>query len=214
MSARSEVLGRIRVALGPRRPVVLVPRDYRQADDQISPPALLDLLADRLRDYGATVRRAVPGGVAGEVDAALREAEARSVVVPPGLDPAFRPTTAGVRVDDPPLPVAELDTLDAVVASCAVAVAETGTLVLDAGPGSGRRAITLIPDVFVCVVPEEVVVQRVPAGLRRVDPTRPLTFVSGPSATVDIEFQRVQGVHGPRTLAVVLVVGDVAPSSG
>ena len=112
---------------------------------------------------------------------------------------------AAVTVDDPPLSYADLDALDGVVTGCAIAIAETGTIVLDAGPDQGRRAISLLPDLHVCVVMAGQVVGSVPEALARLDPTRPQTWISGPSATSDIELQRVEGVHGPRTLDVVLV---------
>lgn len=203
MSAREEVLARLRGALGADPHVPPVPRDYRRTGQHApGAPALLDLLSERLRDYKAGVRRARPDGVAAAVAAALAEHGETSVVVPPGLDPAW---TTGAVVDDPPLDVHRLDATGAVVTACAVAVAETGTLVLDASPDQGRRAVTLVPDLHVCVVRADQVVGTVPEGLARLDPLRPLTFISGPSATSDIELSRVEGVHGPRRLEVVLV---------
>jgi L-lactate dehydrogenase complex protein LldG len=207
MSAREEVLARVRTALGPSRGAVPpVPRDYRTAD----PPrpangALLDLLVDRLEDYRALVHRVPPSGLAATLTAVT--AGWGRLVVPAGVPADWTTGLDGVEVvrDEPPLPVAELDAVDGVLSGCRVAIAETGTIVLDAGPDQGRRALTLVPDRHVCVVHADQVVRGVPDGLARLDPTRPLTFVSGPSATSDIELERVEGVHGPRTLVVLLV---------
>ncbi|WP_298806198.1 LUD domain-containing protein [uncultured Pseudokineococcus sp.] len=214
-SAREEVLARLRAgrdAGAPRTAPGPVPRDYarRGAHDPGSPGAL-DLLVERVEDYRATVTRvARPGDVAGVVARLL--GDAGSVAVPPGADRAWLTGIGGrgavVHVDgDPrPLTTADLDRVDAVVTGAAVAVAETGTLVLDAAAGDqGRRLLTLVPDHHVCVVRAEDVVGTVPEALARLDPLHPLTFVSGPSATSDIELDRVEGVHGPRRLDVVLV---------
>jgi L-lactate dehydrogenase complex protein LldG len=195
-SAREVVLGRIRVALGDRPGPVEVPRAYRTVGD-LDRPALLDLLVDRLLDYQASVRRCSPAELPGTLAAAVA---GRRVVVPPGL-----PWELPGAVRDDGLTAHELDALDGVVTACAVAVAETGTIVLDAGPDQGRRAITLVPDHHLLVVRAEQVVQTVPEAVARLDPTRPLTWISGPSATSDIELHRVEGVHGPRILDVVLV---------
>jgi L-lactate dehydrogenase complex protein LldG len=205
MSARDEVLARIRTALGEDRAVPEVPRGYRTTDDRL-PTELLDVLVDRLEDYRATVVRCAPGDVAPTVAAALDAGVGAgwapaSVVVAPGLPAAWRPD--GVREDDG-RPAVELAAFAATVTGVAVAIAETGTLVLDGTPLSGRRALSLLPDCLVCVVEAEQVVGSVPEALPRLDPLAPLTMVSGPSATSDIELQRVEGVHGPRTLVVVL----------
>jgi L-lactate dehydrogenase complex protein LldG len=199
VSARDEVLGRIRRALGERPAAVEVPRDYRTTGD-LGTGALLDLLAERLTDYKATVRRCASDGVPAEVAAALAaRAAGGRFVVPPGL-----PWAVPGAVEDTGLTAAGLDRLDGVVTACAVAVAETGTIVLDASPDQGRRAITLVPDYHLCVVRAGQIVQTVPEAIARLDPVRPLTWISGPSATSDIELHRVEGVHGPRTLEVVL----------
>jgi L-lactate dehydrogenase complex protein LldG len=209
VSAREEVLGRIRTALGTSHGQAPdVSRGYRLAgaDDELSRDAVLDELVDRLVDYKATVHRCTAADLTGTLAGAAEELAA--LVVPPGLDDRWLAALPdGVRrlTDDPPLSVGQLDEADGVVTGCAVAIARTGTLVLDAGPGQGRRALTLVPDWHLCVVAADQVVPSVPDGIARLDPRRPLTFVSGPSATSDIELQRVEGVHGPRTLVVVLV---------
>jgi L-lactate dehydrogenase complex protein LldG len=205
-SAREEVLGRIRTALGTERPPVgPVARDYRVRDDRAA-DVLLDVLTDRLEDYKAQVLRCPPDRIAETVAAALDAGlgpgwQAQDVVVAPGLADAWRPD--GVVPDDG-RPAVELAAFAAAVTGVAVAVAETGTLALDGTPETGRRALSLLPDCLVCVVLADQVVGGVPEGLARLDPVRPLTMISGPSATSDIELSRVVGVHGPRTLLVVL----------
>ena len=212
MSAREEVLARVRKALADAPPPpVTVPRGYRRTDGRPpGDPGLLDLLVDRLEDYKARVHRCTPEDLPATIARVLAERGTRAVVLPPGLPEAW---TAGLstgpgvelRRDGPALAVDALDSADSVLTACAVAVADTGTIVLDAGPDQGRRALTLVPDHHVCVVRADQVVGLVPEALPRLDPTRPLTWVSGPSATSDIELDRVEGVHGPRTLEVVLV---------
>jgi len=208
VSARDEILGRIRTALGPDRAAPEeVRRDYRTADDR-GPDVLVDVLVDRLEDYKASVVRCGPTEVATTVDGALRTALGEhpqaGVVVAPGVPPEWRPDGA---VEDDGRPAVALADYAATLTGVAVAVAETGTLVLDGSALSGRRALSLLPDCLVCVVTPDQVVGSVPEGLARLDPRAPLTMISGPSATSDIELQRVEGVHGPRTLIVVLVAG-------
>ncbi len=204
------MLARIRTALGggaagpAGRPAAGVPRDYR-ASAGLDAAALAGLLIDRLHDYGPAVRRCQAGGVAQAVRAALAERGARRVVVPPGLSreaPALDGVTllAGDRLSP-----AELDAADGVITTAAIAIAETGTIILDGGPGQGRRALSLVPDYHLCILDAGQIVGIVPQALGRLDPGRPCTWISGPSATSDIELDRVQGVHGPRTLEVILV---------
>jgi L-lactate dehydrogenase complex protein LldG len=206
MSARDEVLQRIRAALasGDAKPAA-VPREYRTAG-QLSPPALLDLLAEHLTDYRAQVQRTVPDGLPGVIAACLAGRGAHRVVVPAGLALPSLPSQIEV-VTDNGLTAAELDACDGVITGAAVAIAQTGTIVLDGSPDQGRRAITLIPDYHLCIVRAGQVVELVPEAIARLADraARPLTWISGPSATSDIELKRVEGVHGPRTLEVILV---------
>ncbi|MFL1375808.1 MULTISPECIES: LutC/YkgG family protein [unclassified Nocardiopsis] len=209
MSAREAILARVRAALAdvPADEPVDRPREQAYLDSHAVGPAL-EVLEDRLVDYKALVRRVPADRVGAEVAAALARRGARRVVVPPGL-PGEWTAQAGVETladsREAPLAVHELDAADGVVTACAVAIAETGTIVLDAGPDQGRRAISLVPDYHLCVVRADQVVDGVPQAVRLLDPSRPLTWISGPSATSDIELNRVEGVHGPRTLEVLLV---------
>lgn len=209
VSARDDVLARIRSARAGWRTADLVEpaRGYRRSGDHApGSAAVVDLLEDRLVDYRAAVRRSDAAGLRTAVAEALvaSGAGAGPVLLPPGLPAEWAPEGT---TDDGMLPAYELDGFAAVVTGARVACAETGTIVLDAGPDQGRRAITLVPDVHVCVVRAEQVVHTVPEMLAALEPTRPITFVSGPSATSDIELDRVEGVHGPRTLSVVIVTG-------
>jgi L-lactate dehydrogenase complex protein LldG len=202
MTAREEILTRLRTALGPAPTAPPVPREY-QADDDTDPAERLDLFVDRLIDYKAAVTRCGPGGTGAAVADAL--SAAGRLVTPVDVPGDWLSGYTGMVLPDNGLSVGDLDGVDAVLTGCAVAIAETGTIVLDAGVAQGRRALSLVPDHHVCVVAAEQVVGTVPAGLRRLTPTRPLTFISGPSATSDIELNRVEGVHGPRKLHVILV---------
>jgi L-lactate dehydrogenase complex protein LldG len=209
MNAREEILGRIRTAVADGAAPPPVARDYRTAETlrDLGADELLELLVDRLVDYRALVRRSTTSMVAASVLAALTERGARRVAVPDGILPAgLDRLEPGIELvgDDPPLDAAQLDALDGVLTGCAVAIAETGTIVLDGGPGQGRRILSLVPDYHLVVVTAAQVVAGVPEALARLDPTRPQTWISGPSATSDIELDRVEGVHGPRTLEVIL----------
>ncbi|MFI7354168.1 lactate utilization protein C [Streptomyces avidinii] len=207
MSSKDRILGRIRRALRDDAPAVEIPRDYLDAHGSRTPAERVDLLAAHLAEYRAVVHRTDGAGLPPLIAGLLAARGARSVLVPPGLPPHWLPAEGPDRVPDrgASTPYA-LDRVDSVVTGCALAVAETGTIVLDGGPDQGRRRITLIPDHHICVVrvPDQVV-DSVPQALPLLDPTRPLTWISGPSATSDIELDRVEGVHGPRTLEVVLV---------
>ncbi|MGR7000572.1 LutC/YkgG family protein [Yinghuangia aomiensis] len=211
--SRALILGRIRTAVAgsdraARPEDEPVARGYRERRTDAAPAALADLLAENLTDYRAHVHRASAAGLAQTIRQLLSDRGARTVVVPPDLPAAWLPddADAAVRRDNGLTTAAELDRTDSVVTGCALAVAETGTIVLDAGPGQGRRALTLVPDHHICVVrtPGQIVAS-VPQALPLLDPRRPQTWISGPSATSDIELNRVEGVHGPRRLDVVLL---------
>jgi L-lactate dehydrogenase complex protein LldG len=220
-SSREVILGRVRAALRDGAPAPEIPRDYRR---DFGPPDL-DLLVERLTDYQAVVHRSsdvaatikaiigtgtvvvpmgmstpvVPTGMSATVAATGTSASA----VPTQMSTAWLPPGVVALVDDD-LPADRIAAADGVVTAAALAVAETGTIVLDGSPDQGRRIISLLPDLHICVVRPDQVVPSVPAALARLDPTRPLTWISGPSATSDIELNRVEGVHGPRNLHVIL----------
>ncbi|MFJ6792967.1 lactate utilization protein C [Streptomyces sp. NPDC091268] len=212
MSSKDRILGRIRraTAAGPPGdggPEPRIPRDYLRVHGRRTPAETVDLLAAHLAEYRAKVHRVDADGLPALPARLLAARGARTVLVPAGLPPHWLSAADAVRVPDRAAATPyELDAVDSVVTGCALAVAETGTLVLDAGPGQGRRRISLVPDHHICVVrvPDQVV-DSVPQALPLLDATRPLTWISGPSATSDIELDRVEGVHGPRTLEVVLL---------
>lgn len=200
MSTRDDVLAAIRTAYGPGpRPEVEVPRGYRQHGT----PGDVDLFVERVEDYRATVTRCAAGDLTHAIAEAL--GGAARVVVPAGLG-----LEVPGGIPDSGLSATDLDGVDAVVTGATIAIAATGTIVLTHGPGQGRRALTLVPDVHVCIVRADQVVADVPDAIDHLDPTRPQTWISGPSATSDIELNRVEGVHGPRTLRVILVDNRVA----
>lgn len=207
-SSRDRILAKVRSALADAPDAPEVTRDYLASHTPDDPAALLDLLHENLTDYRAVVHRSTEHHLPSLIGRLLADRGARTVVVPPGLPSGWLASTRAEQCFDAgTLAPAELDSIDAVVTGCALAVAETGTIVLDAGPGQGRRALTLVPDLHICVVnSSDQVVASVPQALPRLDATRPLTWISGPSATSDIELDRVEGVHGPRRLEVVLVI--------
>ena len=228
--AREEILARIRVANEaagiptPASGFALHPGNPPSAGETFpgEPPVspakggvradLVDRFVDRLLDYKATVQQVTPEDLPRVVAEVLYAADARSVIAPDGLPPGLFAAYDGLVGTGEGLSAHELDEVAATVTTSALGIAETGTIVLDHGPGQGRRALTLVPDLHVCLVDVADLVPDVPdavAALRaRVEaPARPLTWVSGPSATSDIELERVEGVHGPRRLVVLLVSG-------
>lgn len=221
MSAKEEILARLRSALAaPRRDEITtaedVPRTYQRADDKqelrTAPEKVRGVLVQRLEDYTATVHRTTAAAAPEAIASAL--ARARSVVVPSGLPaPWLEGIDSTVVVDDGSASPHELDEIDAVLTGCHTAIALTGTLVLRGDDRGGRRAISLVPDHHVVVVDSEEVVLGVPKAIERMasDPRAAWTMISGPSATSDIELSRVEGVHGPRRLEVVLIEPEPAP---
>jgi L-lactate dehydrogenase complex protein LldG len=202
VSARDEVLSRIRTALGPGVAVPDIPREYRQAGDVGGD--VVSLFCSRAAEYKATVRRVS----ADELPGVVRElCQGKRIAVPRGGPDVL--SGVEVVVDDPPLSARALDGIDGVLTGCALAIAETGTIVLDSGQRSGRRALTLVPDWHICIVEAGSIVAGVPdavAALAGVAAEgRPILLVSGPSATSDIELDRVEGVHGPRNLDILVV---------
>ena len=180
-------------------------------EGETDPAALSELFVERCGSYRATVVRcsADPDAIATAVREAFGRHHARSLVLAPGVDLRWVSSELPARTDDPPLSVAELDDDVAALTGCAQAIALTGTIVLDGHADQGRRALTLIPDVHICVVRSEQIVFGVPDAIRALEPAvrqaqRPITLISGPSATSDIELKRVEGVHGPRQLEVVV----------
>lgn len=212
MNARDEILGRVRAALGAGHERATdvapgtraVPREYVTRRDL---PDRLGLFVERVEDYRATVTRTDVDGIAAAVADSL--IGARRVLVPRGVPDSWLPDGLDALRDEPSLGAHQLDDIDAVVTGAAAAIAVTGTIVLDHTAGQGRRALTLVPDLHVCVVTEDQVVGDVPEAIAALESSvrtgRPLTWISGPSATSDIELARVEGVHGPRTLRVILV---------
>ncbi|MFC7458467.1 lactate utilization protein C [Brachybacterium sp. GCM10030267] len=221
MSAKEEILARVRSALAvPRRDEVTdaedVPRAYQRADDKqevsTDPAKIRDVLVQRLEDYTAIVHRTSAAGAPAVIAEAV--GEARQVIAPPGVPESWtRELGTAVLLDDGSASPHELDAIDAVLTGCHTAIALTGTIVLRADELGGRRAVTLIPDHHVVVVEAEQVVLGVPKGIERMntDPRAAWTMVSGPSATSDIELDRVEGVHGPRRLEVVLIEPEPEP---
>jgi L-lactate dehydrogenase complex protein LldG len=211
-AARKEVMRRIRKAMGPspdaaavRAEWAAIDRGYRRSASR-GRDAVLELLEDRLRDYDAHVVRSDRADVAANVAAMLQQRGKQKMVIPKGLPAEWLPTGISFVVDERES-ATTLDSFDGVMTGATVAIAETGTVVLQDVAGQGRRAVTLVPDYHLCLVRVEDVVETVPEALERLHDTAglPTTFFSGPSATADIEMTRIKGVHGPRFLDVILI---------
>ncbi len=211
MEARDAVLARIRAALGGRVAPVEIPRAYRErgSDDEAERVARF---VERVRGYEGSVVEA--DDPARAVTAVLSRERATSIVIAPDLPVELRPRGVELVVDDR-LAATALDALDGALTTCAAACAETGTIALDGGPGQGRRAISLVPDLHVCIVRARQVVETVPELIATLEPSaragRSIVLVSGPSATSDIGLERVEGVHGPRRLVVIVSTRDIRP---
>jgi L-lactate dehydrogenase complex protein LldG len=196
VSAKADILARVRAALGPAPDVPEIPRAYRAAGS-LARDGIVEQFCETVAEYRATVHRT------GDVAAAVRSilGTGRRVGVPRGFADLGLPV-----IEDDDLSIAELDALDAVVTGSALAIADTGTIVLVSGERSGRRALTLVPDHHVCIVLARDIVPSVPDAIAALGPDAPITLVSGPSATSDIELDRVEGVHGPRRLDVIVAL--------
>jgi L-lactate dehydrogenase complex protein LldG len=195
MSAREEILAKVAAAIG-SAPDKAVPREYRTTTTDG-----LDTFLDRLAHYDATTHVTDAADLDRTVSTAL--GSRKRVIVPD----AWTAAVEDPLTDDPPLSHDQIDASDGVITTCALAIAQTGTIILDGGPGMGRRVLTLLPDYHLCIVRHDQIVSSVPEAIAKLGatgPTRPITFISGPSATVDIEMTRVRGVHGPRNLEVIV----------
>ena len=207
-TAREAIFRRIESAIGP--PPINpsgdwehLPRNYIRTDS-LTGPAVINLFQHRLLDYGAQLHRVTANEIQNTIEKALAARGARRMLIPTGLSVEWLPGNFSF-IQDNQLTYEKLDSFDGVLTSASVAIAATGSIVLQHGPGQGRRALSLIPDYHLCVVFIDQVVETVPAAFARLDPRLPTTFISGPSATADIEMTRIKGVHGPRFLDVILV---------
>lgn len=213
-TAREVVLNRIRLALqdvpAQEQPdAVVVARDYRRSE---SAPReeVLERFVERVAEYKVTVRRIEETSLQEAIASACAAHHVRRLVIPPDLPDTWLPVGVELLQDGDALTYEQLDTSDGVLTGCALGIAQTGTIVLNGGKHQGRRVITLLPDYHLCVVYEDQIVNLVPEAITRLGDAvlrhrRPITFISGPSATSDIELNRVEGVHGPRTLDVLVV---------
>jgi len=209
-TARDEIMQRIRSAKGTSTNEAAtasyrtLQRDY-QTEATLSRDEIIDLFEERLRDYDAHVYRVSAGDVGRQVEEVLHARSVNRVLVPEGLPPEWQQGAAFVV--DRAFSPSDLDQFGAVMTTATLGIAETGTIVLQTAPGQGRRAVTLVPDYHLCILPASKVVETVVEAMRHLETTKtlPTTFFSGPSATADIEMTRIKGVHGPRFVDVVLV---------
>ena len=215
--AQDDMLRRIKLALrdvpASERPNdVPIAREYRQAGSA-APAELIARFTERLIDYKAKVRRVTPAELPGAIAAACAARGVQRLVAPADLPERWAPAAVELLRDTGgALSNEQLDASDGVLTGSALGIAQTGTIVLDGGPAQGRRALTLLPDYHLCVVRADQIVELVPEAITRLVAAgaerRPITLISGPSATSDIELSRVEGVHGPRTLEVLIVTAD------
>ena len=213
-TAREEMLRRIRAAIhdvptDERPEAVVVARDYRRSET-VDHEEVVERFAERVAEYKVSVQRIEEAALPEAIAAACAMRGVRRLVVPTDLPESWLPDGVELLQDGNTLTYEQLDTSDGVLTGCALGIAQTGTIVLDGGARQGRRVITLLPDYHLCVVYEDQIVNLVPEGIARLGDAvlrhrRPITFISGPSATSDIELNRVEGVHGPRTLDVLVV---------
>jgi len=210
VSARDAILNRITSAIGPTAlnsnpgsDWEKLSRDYIRTDS-LSGSAVLELFEHRLKDYGANIFRCGPDQIRDTIKQILTDRAAMRVIIPAGIPAGWLPAEI-TFVEDRNLSQDALNKVDGVLTAATAAIAATGSIVLQHGPGQGRRALTLIPDYHLCIVKADQVVETVPRAFARLESTRATTFISGPSATADIEMTRIKGVHGPRFMDVILV---------
>jgi L-lactate dehydrogenase complex protein LldG len=206
--AKEAILGRIRQALRAAPEVdEALPPVYLTATSEAR-EVIIETFAHRVLEYRALLERVDAQSLPASIAAACAQYGVKRLVVPPDIPEGWLPGGVEALRDDPPLRYADLDASDGVLTGCHLAIAQTGTIMLNGGPRQGRRALSLVPDLHLCVVEEVQVVGLVPEAIRHLGATnQPITFISGPSATSDIELNRVEGVHGPRTLHVFVVSG-------
>lgn len=214
--AREQILARIHTAIRTTSPTPSPPQPAPPLPQPPPAAELLEQFIERLTDYGTTVTQCQPQAVHYAVLAACQRHDAQRVVIAPGLPDEWRPDGIDL-IPDAALSPQQLDSLDGVITAAALGIAQTGTIALDAASDQGRRALTLVPDLHICVLDADHIVASLPEAIETLAPSvrngQPITLISGPSATSDIELRRVQGVHGPRKLDVIIVVNNREPAS-